>query len=82
MRDTVLEEFEDQIAALKGRLPELTGDSLREALAELESLTDFLDLMATLREPPRCDGGEARRLEPTVQAPDAITSAKPCRQEA
>ncbi len=82
MRDTLLEEFEDQIAVLKGRLPKLTADSRRDALAELASLTDFLDLMATLREPPRIDPREARRPDRTAQPPDAITSAKPFRQEA
>ena len=83
MRDTtLLEEFEDQIAVLKGRLPELTGDSRRDALAELASLSDFLDLMATLRERPRPDPREARRPDRTAQPPDAITSAKPFRQEA
>lgn len=82
MRDTLLEEFEDQIAVLRGRLPKLRGDSRRDALAELASLTDFLDLMATLRERPRPDPSEPRRPDRTTQPPDAITSAKPFRQEA
>jgi hypothetical protein len=82
MKDTLSAEFEDRIAALRGQLAELTGDSLRDALAELESLTDFLDLMALLREPQRPDGRESRRPEFPAQASDAITSAKPCRQEA
>ena len=82
MRDTLVEEFEDQIAALRGRLPKMTADSRRDALAELESLTGFLDLIAMLREPRQRDSGEARRPELATQAPDAITSAKPCREEA
>ena len=82
MRDALLEEFEDQIAVLRGRLPKLTGGSRRDALAELASLTDFLDLMATLRGPPPPDPREARRPDRTAQPPDAITSAKPFRQEA
>jgi hypothetical protein len=82
MRDTLLAEFEYQIAALRGRLPKLTGDSRRDALAELESLTDFLDLMALLRRPQRPGDRESRRLELPTHTPDAITSAKPCRQEA
>ena len=82
MSDVLLAAFEDQIAELRGRLPKLTGDLRRKALVELESLTEFLDLIATLREPRRRDGGEARRPEFPVHAPDAITSAKPCRQEA
>jgi hypothetical protein len=82
MRDTLLEKFEDQIAVLRGRLPKLTGDSRRDALAELASLTDFLDLMATLRERPRPAPREPRRPDRTTQPPDAITSAKPFCQEA
>lgn len=82
MRDTLLAEFEDQVAELRERLPETTGDLRRDALAELESLTEFLDLIALLREPRRLDGGEARRAGLPVQALDAVTSAKPWRQEA
>lgn len=55
MSDTLLAEFEEQIAEIRGKLPELTGDSRSHALEELESLTDFLDLIGLLRAPPRRD---------------------------
>jgi len=77
MRDTLLEEFEDQIAVLRGRLPKLRGDSRRDALAELASLTDFLDLVAILREPPPPGPRESRRPELAAQTQAAITSGKP-----
>ena len=61
MSTSLLAEFEDQIAELRGRLPELKGGSRRDAVAELESLTEFLDLIAILREPAGRDHVGARR---------------------
>jgi hypothetical protein len=45
MRNELLATFEDQVAELRERLPNLTGDSRRDALAQLESLTEFLELI-------------------------------------
>ena len=45
MQNELLATFEDQIAQLKERLPTLTGESRRDAMAQLESLTEFLELL-------------------------------------
>jgi hypothetical protein len=45
MRNELLAAFEDQVAELKEQLPILTGDSRRDAMAQLESLTEFLELI-------------------------------------
>lgn len=81
MSNSLIVEFEDQIAELRGRLPRLAGHSRRDAAEKLQSLTEFLDLLAMLRDPGACDGDGAPRAERMAQA-DAITSAKPLRQEA
>lgn len=81
MSNSLLVEFEDQIADLRGRLPKLAGHLRRDAAAKLQSLTEFLDLLAMLRDPGAGDGDGAPRAERMSQ-PDAITSAKPLRQEA
>ena len=81
MSTSLLAEFEDQITELRGRLPKLTGNFRRDAAAELESLTEFLDLLAMLREPGGGDGAAARDPERTGREPDAIPSAKQRRQE-
>ncbi len=55
MRNELLAAFEDQIAELKEQLPELTGKSRLNAMAQLESLTEFLeliDLIGDKREQP------------------------------
>jgi hypothetical protein len=54
MRNELLATFEDQVAELKERLPRLKGDSRRNAIAELESLTEFLELIDLIggRAPP------------------------------
>lgn len=49
MRNELLATFEDQVAELKERLPKLTGDSRRNAMAQLESLTEFLELLDLIR---------------------------------
>jgi hypothetical protein len=82
MSDALLASFEDHIAELRARLPKLAGDLRRNALMELESSIEFLDLIATLREPGLRGGGEALGHGLQVQTPDAITSARPRRQEA
>ncbi len=45
MRNELLATFEDQVTELKERLPRLKGDSRRHAVAQLESLTEFLELI-------------------------------------
>ena len=45
MRNELLAAFENQVAELKEQLPELTGDSRRDAMAQLEALTEFLELI-------------------------------------
>jgi hypothetical protein len=77
MSDALLVSFEDHITELRERLPKLTGVLRRDALAELKSSIEFLDLIDTLREPGRRDGGAARRPELPVHAPEASASAKP-----
>jgi hypothetical protein len=58
MRNELLAAFENQVAELKEQLPELTGDSRRDAMAQLESLTEFLELIDLI-------GG--RRAQPAAQ---------------
>ena len=64
MRNELLAAFEDQVAELKERLPSLKGDSRREAMAQLESLNEFLELIDLI-------GG--RRVRPA--APGETTAA-------
>jgi hypothetical protein len=45
MRNELLAAFEDQVAELKEQLPELTGECRLNAMAQLESLTEFLELI-------------------------------------
>jgi len=82
MSNSLLDEFEDEVAELRGRLPALTGESRRNVEAELNSLTELLDLLAILRQPGGGDGAGTRVPETTSQAPEAIASANRSRQEA
>ena len=82
MSNTLLAEFEGHVAELRGRLPDLTGDSRRDAAAELESMTEFLDLLALLRQPARAGGAGASCLEQAAQAADAVSSTRLRRREA
>ncbi len=52
MQTAFLEAFDEQIVELRGRLPRLTGESRREVVAELESLTEFLALIRNGRKRP------------------------------
>lgn len=63
MRNELLTTFEDQVAELKERLPELTGESRRNAMARLNSMTEFLELLDLI-------GG--RRAQPTAH-PEILT---------
>ncbi len=59
MRSELLAAFEDQVAELRGRLPGLRGEPRRQAVAQLESLTEFLeliDLIGGRRAPPAAQG--------------------------
>ena len=65
MQSELLFAFEEQVTDLRKRLPGLRGESLRESAAQLESLTEFLELIDLI-------GG--RRLRPAGQGE---TSAAP-----
>ena len=67
MRSELLATFEDQVAELRERLPGLTGHSRREAVAQLESLTEFLELIDLI-------GG--RRGRPAAQSETVATHAE------
>ena len=58
MRNELLAAFEDQVAELKEQLPELTGQCRLNAMAQLESLTEFLELIELIGD---------RRAQPAVQ---------------
>ncbi len=62
MRNELLAAFEDQVAELRERLPGLKGQSRRDALAQLESLNEFLELIDLI-------GG--RRSRPAAQGETA-----------
>ena len=58
MRNELLAAFEDQVAELKERLPRLKGESRHEAMEQLESLNEFLELIDLI-------GG--RRVQPATE---------------
>jgi hypothetical protein len=66
MRNELLAAFENQVAELKERLPSLKGDSRRQAMAQLESMNEFLELIDLI-------GG--RRIRPTSSGETSAPTA-------
>lgn len=62
MQSELLTTFEEQVAELRKRLPGLRGEPRREAVAQLESLTEFLELIDLI-------GG--RRMRPATRGETA-----------
>jgi hypothetical protein len=45
MQSELLAAFEERVAELRERVPRLRGEPRREAVAQLESMTEFLELI-------------------------------------
>jgi hypothetical protein len=53
MRNELLTTFRDQVAELKERLPKLKGEPRSDAMEQLESVPEFLELIELIGRRPQ-----------------------------
>ncbi len=71
MRNELRSTFEDHVTELKERLPRLKGDARRNAMARIESLTEFLELIDLIGGPRAGSAAHVEAAAPGAWRPGA-----------